>query len=247
MTYNAPVELSVVLPAYKEGHRVRSTVTTIAAFLAPRFERWEIIVVDDGSADGTDAAVAGAQGVRYLGNERNRGKGFSVRRGMLEARHDPVLFTDVDLSTPIDDCLSLLGALESGADVAIGSRTPGASQRLRRTPLRRLMAWMFRLCVKVIALRGFHDTQCGFKMFRRDAARAIFHLQRLERWGFDVEVLLIARRLGLKIAAVPVSYQESNESRLSFWTPLLMLRDLLQIRWNACLGRYRAEPPRVSR
>jgi glycosyltransferase involved in cell wall biosynthesis len=242
MTYNAPVELSVVLPAYKEGHRIRATVETIAELLGPRCERWEIIVVDDGSADATEAAIAGAPGVRYLRNETNRGKGFSVRRGMLEARHDPVLFSDVDLSTPIEDCLALLQSIEAGADIAIGTRAPGTGRRLRRTVRRRVMASIFRLCVRLIALRGFRDTQCGFKMFRRAAAQAVFARQRLDRWGFDVEVLLIARRLGLRIDAVPVSYQESKESRLGFWTPFCMLRDLLQIRWNACLGRYDPGP-----
>ncbi|MBI4601684.1 MAG: glycosyltransferase family 2 protein [Planctomycetes bacterium] len=230
--------ISVVLPAYNEAARIRDTVSTIAAFLEQRFPEWEIIVVDDGSGDGTEAAVQDLRGVRCLRNDVNRGKGYSVRRGMLEARFDPILFSDVDLSTPIEEALALLEAIEAGADIAIGTRRPGTGKSLRRTPLRRLMAWGFRTLVKALVIRGYHDTQCGFKMLRRVAARRIFPLQRRERWGFDVELLLIARQHGLRVAQVPVSYHESSESRLRLHTPLTMLADLLKIRWSSLLGRY---------
>ncbi len=233
------MQISVVVPAYNEAHRIRRTAETISAFLAREFDEYEVIVVDDGSRGDTQGALTGLSRVRCIRNETNRGKGYSVRRGMLEAQFDPVLFTDADLSTPIEDALALHKAIQAGADVAIGARLPDPSKLVRRPPLRRLMAFGFRMCVKLIALRGFRDTQCGFKMFRRDVARTLFGVGRLDRWGFDVEVLFLAKRRGLKIAQVPVSYSESNESRLSFLTPLTMLRDLLSIRRNALLGRYK--------
>jgi glycosyltransferase involved in cell wall biosynthesis len=233
------MQISVVVPAYNEAHRIRATIEKIIEFCTRELSQWEVIVVDDGSSGDTEGALRGLKGVRCLRNERNRGKGYSVRRGMLEARFDPVLFTDADLSTPIEDALALHRAIENGADVAIGSRLPDPSKQVRRTALRKLMAVVFRLLVKVIAIRGFHDTQCGFKMFRRAAARDLFAAQKLERWGFDVEILYLARRKKLKIVEVPVSYRESPESRLSFLTPLAMVRDLLQIRLHAIRGRYR--------
>lgn len=233
------MQISVVVPAYNEAHRIRANVEKITEYCSREFSEWEVIVVDDGSSGDTAAALAGLRGVRCLRNEQNRGKGYSVRRGILEAKLDPVLFTDADLSTPIEDAASLCRAIQSGADVAIGSRTRDPAKPVRRTPLRRLMAAVFRLLVRVIALRGFHDTQCGFKMFRLAAARTLFQMQKLERWGFDVEVLFIARKLRMKIAEVPVSYRESDESRLSFLTPLTMGRDLLQIRLNRLRGIYR--------
>jgi len=232
------VNLSVVVPAYNEAHRIRSTAETIAAFLKRQCDAWEIIVVDDGSCGDTRAALEGLDGVRCLRNETNRGKGYSVRRGMLEARMDVILFTDADLSTPVEDSIALCQAIAEGADIAVGSRVRDPSRTVRRPPLRRLMAFVFRWLVKCLVLRGFHDTQCGFKAFRRGAALAVFGSARLDRWGFDVEVLHIAQKLGFKIAQVPVSYTESRESRLSFFTPLTMIRDLLKIRWSSWCGLY---------
>ena len=170
--------------------------------------------------------------------ERNLGKGHSVRRGILEARFDTVLFTDADLSTPIDDALLLLDAIKRGSDVVIGNRKHDSQQGVRRTPLRRCMAFVFRCLVKMIALRNIDDTQCGFKMFRRAAARSIFPMVTIPGWGFDVEVLYLTRRLGFKLESVPVRYTESSESRLKMTTPVAMTRDLLHIRWNMLRGHY---------
>ncbi|HZN59498.1 MAG TPA: dolichyl-phosphate beta-glucosyltransferase, partial [Planctomycetota bacterium] len=234
------MQLSVVVPAYNETHRIRGNVERIVDFLRSNFEAWEVIVVDDGSKVDAASALQGIEGIHCLRNEVNRGKGYCVRRGMLAARLHPILFTDADLSTPIEDARKLWDAIEGGADVAIGSRLRDPVTRVRRTLHRRMMALGFRLLVKLLAVRGFHDTQCGFKMFRRAPARTIFSAQRLERWGFDVEVLWLARRMGLHIAEVPVSYRESDESRLSVWTPFTMTRDLLRIRWNILRGAYRS-------
>ncbi|HVR72767.1 MAG TPA: glycosyltransferase [Planctomycetota bacterium] len=233
------MQISIVVPSYNEGHRIRATIDAIAAFCERELTEWEVIIVDDGSSDATSATAAAKDDrVKLLRNSSNSGKGFSVRRGILEAKYDPVLFTDADLSTPIEESLLLLEAIRAGADVAIGVRTPTGGRPVRRPLRRKLMALGFRLLVKALVLRGFHDTQNGFKMFRRDAARRIFSLQRLDRWGFDVEVLYLARREGMKIAQVPVAYTESSESRLRLVTPLTMIRDLLQVRWNALVGKY---------
>jgi glycosyltransferase involved in cell wall biosynthesis len=233
------VDLSVVIPAYNEGHRILDTISKVSRFCERESSRWEIIVVDDGSADGTSERIPRSEEVRCLRNERNAGKGYSVRRGMLEARLESVLFTDADLSTPIEEALGLQASLEAGSDVSIASRVRTRSKRVRRTPARWVMAQVFRLCVKAIALRGFHDTQCGFKMFRARAAKALFSMQRLDRWGFDVEVLFLARKFGFRVSEVPVNWEESRESRLKWMTPLEMLGDLLRIRLNEVRGLYR--------
>jgi glycosyltransferase involved in cell wall biosynthesis len=234
------VDLSVVIPAFNEGRRILRNLEEVRRFLETSVARWEIIVVDDGSRDDTADRVAECAEVRLLRNGRNRGKGYSVRRGMLEATLATVLFTDADLSTPIEEAIQLCGAIDDGADIAIASRKASSAKRVRRTAHRRLMAAGFRLLVKAIALRGFHDTQCGFKMFRRTTVREVFGRQRLERWGFDVEILYIARKLGLRIVEVPVSWTESAETRLRATTPLSMARDLLLIRlWD--LGGFYSE------
>jgi glycosyltransferase involved in cell wall biosynthesis len=239
-------QLSVVIPAYNEGHRIVETVQEISRFCNQELDAHEIIVVDDGSTDATASAAGSLPEVKLLENGGNRGKGYSVRRGILETKLDPVLFTDADLSTPIAEALPLLEALRNGADIAIASRTRSPDKKVSRSVRRRLMAWVFRLLVKTIALRGFHDTQCGFKMFRSGAAREIFGLQRLDRWGFDVEVLYLARKLGLTVREVPVAWQESSETRLKLTTPLTMIGDLLEVRWNDILGRYRFPSERGS-
>ena len=233
------MQLSVVIPAYNEGHRILTTLERVVEFSRSKLDRWEILVVDDGSTDGTAEVVSRSTDARLLRNGANRGKGYSVRHGMLEATLDPILFTDADLSTPIGEALPLMRALDAGASVAIASRLPDSGKQVRRTPHRRLMALVFRWVVKAIALRGYHDTQCGFKVFRRDAARAIFSRQRIDRWGFDVEVLYLAGKLALQVAQVPVAWQESTESRLKLTTPLTMIADLLRIRWYDVRGFYR--------
>lgn len=232
------MKLSVVIPAYNEAHRIADSLREVLEFCEARLSDWEVIVVDDGSSDATEQEVRAVEKVEYIRNEENRGKGFSVRRGVMAARCDHVLFTDADLSAPIAEAGRLLAAIEKGADVAIASRRFDVTTTVDRTLGRRLMAFSFRLLVRLVVLRGIDDTQCGFKMFRREAARTIFPKQRLDGWGFDVELLYIARRHGYRIAEVPVSWTESSESRLKWYTPLSMLVDLLRIRLNGLLGRY---------
>lgn len=230
--------LSIVLPAYNEETRLGLSLQKIIALCRRELAEWELIVVDDGSSDRTAEIAREFSDVRLLRNVENRGKGFSVRRGLLEARGDAILFSDVDLSTPIREALPLLKSIEGGADVAIASRRFDSGKVVDRRIARRLMAFVFRTLVKVIVVRGFHDTQCGFKMFRRRAARDLLPRQRLDGWAFDVELLFLARRFGYRVVEVPVEWRESDETRLGFWSPAWMLLDLIRIRWNQLLGRY---------
>ena len=240
------MNLTIVIPAYNEARRIQKNLREVVQFCEQHAAEWEIIVVDDGSSDATvtEIEAVDAGGIHCLRNEVNRGKGYSVRRGMLAARLQTVLFMDADLSTPIAETLTLYRELEKGADVVIASRRQARHKTVQRTPLRKLMATTFRWCVKILALRGISDTQCGFKMFRQEVVQPIFSLQRLERWGFDVEILFIARKNGLRIAEAPVDWEESDETRLTAGAPLSMLLDLLRVRGNDILGRYRYRPAR---
>jgi len=238
--------LSLVIPAYNEGQRIAATLDDAVAYLARQGIGSEIVVVDDGSADET-AAVVGRYVeshpmVRLLRNERNRGKGYSVRRGMLDARGGVALFSDADGSTPLSELPKLLAALEpGGADVAIGSRElPGSDLAVPQPRHRRAMGWVFRNLVRLIVVRGFRDTQCGFKAFRREAAQRVFRLQTLDGFAFDVEVLFIARKLGCRVAEVPVRWLDSPESRVRVARDSSrMFLDLLRIRLRAMRGAYR--------
>jgi len=223
-------ELTIVFPSYNEAARLPDTLARVSRFCQDNLDRYELIVVDDGSADDTEAVVSQFDDVRYLRNEVNRGKGETVKRGMLAAELDTVLFSDVDLSTPIEEALALLKELEAGADVVIGSRRFDGDKQVRRSWPRKLMAWGWRTLVHILVLKGIHDTQCGFKMFRSKVAREVLALQRLEGWAFDVELLYLARRLGYSIAEVPVEWHEAGDSRLGFFSPFQMALDLVRIR-----------------
>ena len=204
-----------------------------------------MLVVDDGSTDATAKVVELARAefpeLRLLSNGRNRGKGFSVRHGMLEARGEIAIFTDADLSAPIDEADKLLAALRDGAyDVAIGSR--GVDRGLievHQSALRERAGIIFNRIVRGVTGLPFHDTQCGFKAVRREKARVIFEQQRTEGFGFDPEILFLARRRGMPITEVPVRWAHDPASKVRvFGDSLRMFLDLLRIRWNAVVGRY---------
>ncbi len=232
-------EISVVIPAFNEAKRIRRSVEEVIGFLSERFARFEVLVIDDGSTDGTsgEAAGLGHPSVRVLRHEKNRGKGASVRFGVLESRYDPILFTDADLSAPIAELAKLLVPLAADFDIAIASRRLARSD-VRRSPLRRFLGWGFSVLVSAVLVRGVRDTQCGFKLLRRSPAKEIFRLQKIDRWGFDPEILAIAQRHGLRIAEVPVRWTQSGETRVSLWTPFAMAWELVKIRWNLWRGVY---------
>lgn len=240
----APVLLSIVIPAYNEGRRIGKAIRRVVDYLAAQPYRSELILVDDGSTDETvDAGVAvweklagQADGVelRVLRNDRNRGKGYSVRQGMLMARGEWILFTDADLSSPIDQLDRLFAAAqEDGADVAIGSRRTDSAEVDQPSLARTLMSTGFRWMVRLLCVPGYGDTQCGFKLYRRPAGLTIASLQRTSRWSFDVEHLLLADRLGYQVAEVGVrwSHQEGSKIR-PLWAAFGAVCDLVRMRWN---------------
>ncbi|MBI1790999.1 MAG: glycosyltransferase family 2 protein [Acidobacteria bacterium] len=235
--------ISIVIPAYNEEQRLPSTLERICAYLRqlePVFA--EILVVDDGSRDGTaPAAETFGPPVRLLRNPGNRGKGYSVRHGMLEAKADWVLFTDADLSAPIEELPKLLAAVDQqGAQVAIGSRALDRSLiGVHQSVFRENAGRFFNLVMRVATGLPFHDTQCGFKLFERRAAREIFSRQQLERFGFDVEVLFIARRLGYKAVEVPVRWDNVEGSKVGMFSGLDGFVDLWRVRRNQWQGKYR--------
>jgi dolichyl-phosphate beta-glucosyltransferase len=228
--------LSVVIPAYNEALRIGKTLDRIDEYLKGYGPSYEIIVVDDGSNDETSRIVRKAAekhpAIVLVQNGRNRGKGYSVKQGVLSSRGRFVLMSDADLSTPIEEIGKLFKALEEGYDIAIGSRSVSGSEILKRQVwYRQLMGKTYNKIVRTVAVSGFRDTQCGFKLFTGDAARMVFARQRIEGFAFDVETLYLAKKMGLGIREVPVIWVNSPDSRVSlFRDPLQMLRDLLKIR-----------------
>ena len=241
-----PVNYSVIVPAFNESARIGPALQKALVYAASRGWNAEVIVVDDGSTDDTVEIVRRYAlqhpGLRLLENPGNRGKGYSVRNGMLHAQGDICLFTDADLSSPITEAKKLFDAIERGADIAIGSRWLRVELQTERQPLyRQAFGRIFNLALRLILGLQFADSQCGFKAFRRDAARQIFPLQRIERWGFDPEILYLARRAGLRVEEVPVLWAHSEGTRLHpFRDGLRMFMELLRIRWNAMKGEYSA-------
>src|ERR1017187_2577681 len=241
-----PLTYSFVIPAYNEGVRLGPTLHELLRYI--REQNWaaEILVVNDGSTDNTTQIVRDYEAeypqLRRVENPGNRGKGYSVRNGMLHAQGDICLFTDADLSSPITEAKKLFDAIEQGADIAIGSRWLRVELQTERQPLyRQAFGRIFNLALRLILGLQFADSQCGFKAFRRDAARQIFPLQRIERWGFDPEILYLARRAGLRVEEVPVLWAHSEGTRLHpFRDGLRMFVEVLRIRWYAMTGEYAA-------
>jgi len=239
-------DLSIIVPAYNEERRLGATLERIGTYLSDCGISAEIIVVDDGSTDATCEVALGiaerlALPLQLLRNDGNRGKGCSVRQGALGSAGRLVLFSDADLSTPIEEFERLRAPIEAGdADIAIASRGMPESKLAVRQPFwRESMGRVFNRIVRTLALGGFSDTQCGFKLFTRAAADAVFPRQTLDGFAFDVEVLVIARRLGFRIAEVPVTWIDSRASKVSpGGDAARMLRDVLKVRANARRGLY---------
>ncbi len=217
------------------------TLAAVRAYLeGSRWEFAEIVVVNDGSRDRT-AEVARSAGVRVLENPGNRGKGYTVRHGMLEARGDWALFTDADLSAPIEDLERLWSAAEQQkGQVAIGSRAVDRSLvGVHQAWPREAMGRLFNVVMRLVTGLPFRDTQCGFKLFETAAAREIFGRQRLEGFGFDVEVLFIAKQLGYRAAEVAVRWNNVEGTKVTLLRGMSAYFDPLRVRWNGWMGRYR--------
>jgi glycosyltransferase involved in cell wall biosynthesis len=242
------ITYSIVIPAYNESARLGATLDKVLAYVHAQNWDAEVIVVNDGSRDDTADIVRGFAAndpaVRLVENPGNRGKGYSVRNGMLSARGRVVLFSDADLSSPIEEMPKLLDALATGADVAIGSRWLKAELQTQRQPFyRQVMGRVFNLLLRTTLGLQYSDTQCGFKAFTRPAVQAIFPLQRIERWGFDPEILFLARKFGLKVQEVPVAWGHSGDTRIH---PLIdssrMFWEMLHVRWCDLTGKYDGNP-----
>lgn len=230
----------MIVPAWNEARRIGATLDRLKAWLAANSPGAELLVVDDGSGDRT-AEIAAVSGARVLRLPQNRGKGAAVRAGMLAAAGSIRLMTDADLSTPIEELPRFLDTLSRGTHIAIGSRSLPASEVLRRQPrYREQMGRQFNRVVQASLLRGFIDTQCGFKCLTAAAARAVFSRARVDGFAFDVELLLIARRLGLTVAELPVRWIDHPDSRVGpIRDSARMLGELARIAWYDRRGLYR--------
>jgi glycosyltransferase involved in cell wall biosynthesis len=238
--------ISIVVPAYNEQARLPETMRRIQEFLVKSgWTFWEIVVVDDGSTDDTVKAASGFAesnpNIRILRNPGNRGKGYSVRHGMAEARGEWRLFTDADLSAPIEELDKLWEAtVREGSHVAIGSRALDRSLiGVHQPGLRETAGKVFNAVMRSVVGLQIADTQCGFKLFHGSAALAIFPRQTQERFGFDVEILFIAKKLGFRISEVPVRWNHVEGSKVGMLTGLHAFTELAQVRWNDLRGKYR--------
>jgi dolichyl-phosphate beta-glucosyltransferase len=244
---------SIVIPAYNEAGRIPATLEAVVEIVRKNSWSAEVIVVDDGSTDSTADVVrkfaASAPEVRLMQNPGNRGKGYSVRSGLLQALGDVVMFTDADLSAPMEEAQGLFDAIAGGADIAIGSRWLERTRQTIRQPLyRQFFGRCFNAVTRLVMDLPFADTQCGFKAFTRAAAQTIFQLQTIERWGFDPEILFIALKRGYRIQEVPVSWAHDERTRMSYLKDgIKMLQEIAIVRWNALLGRYSKQVERIHR
>jgi dolichyl-phosphate beta-glucosyltransferase len=242
------ITYSIVIPAYNEGARLRPTMENVLVFLEQQGWNAELIVVNDGSTDNTATIVQEFAeenpAVRLIENPANCGKGYSVRNGMLHARGEVLLFTDADLSSPIQEMTKLLEALAGGADIAIGSRWLCTELQTQRQSLaRQLFGRTFNILLQIVLGLQFKDTQCGFKAFTRQAAQAIFPMLRIERWGFDPEILFLARKFGLRVDEVPVLWGHKDGTRINPLTDgMRMFQEMLRIRGYDLMGNYDGRP-----
>lgn len=243
---NSPkLDLSIIIPAFNEEGRLPTTLDAVIAYVQSRPYQAEIMVVDDGSSDRTTEIVNTYRqtypGLRLVSNGGNRGKGYSVRHGMLEAAGEIALFSDADLSTPMVEADKLLAAIrERNFDAAIGSRALDRSLiQVHQSAIREVAGIFFNRMVQWILGIRFSDTQCGFKAFRRESAHIIFEQQRIERFGFDPEILFLAKRHGLRVAEIPVRWSHDVGTKVNVAADgMRMFLELILIRWNAVRGFY---------
>ncbi len=244
---------SIVIPAFNESSRIPATLREVVACVRKQNWNAEVIVVNDGSTDTTADVVLeiarSAPEIRLVENPGNHGKGYSVRSGMLQALGEVVMFTDADLSSPIEEAERLFAAIAAGADIAIGSRWLESSRQTHRQPLyRQFFGRCFNAVTRAVMNLPFADTQCGFKAFTRSAAQTVFQLQTIERWGFDPEILFIAIKRGFRVVEVPVSWGHDKRTRMSYLKDgMKMLEEIATIRWNALRGRYGKQVEPIQR
>jgi dolichyl-phosphate beta-glucosyltransferase len=241
---------SIMIPAYNESQRIEATLEKVVGYISKMGWTAEVLVVNDGSRDATADIVRRWASrnpmVRLVENPGNRGKGYSVKHGMLEASGDVLLFSDADLSSPIHEAEKLIAAIKQGADIAIGSRWLRSELQTERQPLyRQFFGRLFNLLLRIVLGLKYKDTQCGLKAFTQRAAQAIFPRQRVERWGFDPEVLFLAQKMSMLTVEVPVEWAHDERSKINpLRDGLKMFIELLRIRWYDLTGKY--EEPAAS-
>jgi glycosyltransferase involved in cell wall biosynthesis len=235
--------VSIVVPAFNEARRIAESIRKVDAFARESALPLELIVVNDGSVDATAEIVRGLgiKGLRLMDNKENHGKGYAVRQGALAASGDYVLFTDADLSAPIEELNKLLDmAVRERADIVIGSRNVDRGYiEKHQSPFREVGGMFFNLLVRLFLGLSLRDTQCGFKLFQRERTRFAFEEQTTSGFGFDPELLFVAKRRGLKICETPVRWSHAQGSKVNFLRDgTRMFFDLARIRWNAIAGKY---------
>lgn len=236
--------LSVIIPAYNEAKRIAQTLLDIDKYLAKQKYDYEIIVIDDGSRDNTVKIVKNSQklikNLQVIDNPQNHGKGYVVRQAMLKAKGKYRLFTDADNSTAIDHLDQFWPWVEKGYQIVIGSiEMKGAKIVEQAAWYRRWLGRLAKLLIRAVLIWSIHDTQRGFKLFSEEAAEAIFPKQTIARWGFDMEILLIAKKLGYKIKEVPVDWHNPAGSKVNLAAYFKTLGELAKIRWNSLRGKYK--------
>ena len=245
--------LSVVIPAYNEERRIGNTLATIYAYLDQQPYSWEIVVVLDGPTDDTIGVVArfaeGKQGIRWLDRKQNRGKGYTVREGMLAARGEIRLFTDADNSTDITHFDKMKPLFDAGAPIVICSRdgkdAAGARQAVPQSGFKRFLGNSGNLVIQLLAVPGIWDTQCGFKAFRKRPAEEIFTIARIDGFGFDIEALALARHFGYPVKIVAAYWVNQEGSHVKFTDYLWSFKEAFEVRWHLLLGTYKqAQQPK---
>lgn len=240
------IYLSVIIPAYNEEKRISNTLLDIDKYLSKQSYSYEILVVSDGSKDNTGAIVNKfsemIKNLKLIDNQQNHGKGWVVRQGMLEAKGEIRLFMDADNATTIDHFEKMIPLFEQGFSIVIGSRdkkdAKGAKQAVSQSFLKRMMGNFGNLLIQLLAVSGIWDTQCGFKAFTKKSAQDIFKRCLIDRWGFDIETLAIARKKDYKIGIIPVNWINDPDSKVSLKGYLNTFRELIKIKWNLILKRY---------
>jgi len=240
------IYLSVIIPAYNEEKRISNTLLDIDKYLSKQDYSYEIIVVSDGSKDKTAAIVNKfsdlIKNLRLIDNKENHGKGWVVRQGILEAKGQYRLFMDADNATTIDHFEKMIPLFKQGFKVVIGSRdkkdVPDAKQAVAQSFLKRQLGNFGNILIQLLAVSGIWDTQCGFKAFTDKATNDIFERCLIDRWGFDIEALAIARKLDYKIGIIPVNWVNDPESKVSLKGYLNTFRELFKIKWNLITNKY---------
>ena len=236
--------LSIVIPAYNEEKRIGKTILAINEYLQKQNYSYEIIVADDGSKDNTVNLVKNlgekVKNLRVIDNKENHGKGYVVRHGIMEAKGEYRLFMDADNATTVDQVENLLPFFKNGYDVVIGDRDLKESEiKKHQSRFKEILGDMANVLIQILAVPGIKDTQCGFKCFSAKFAENIFPKLKVDRWGFDIEILALARKFGYKIKTVPVVWINDEESKVSMSGYINTLKELFQIKWNLISGKYK--------